>query len=958
MAIELTRRRFLEVSAAAAAAFSLSSTLGAARAAAAPGTRAIFDSAPASTWSDAFLSGNGRYGVMVNGDPLAETVIFNDHKFLQPNGSYGTVTPVVSGELAQTRADLLAGNYSTAQTEFADDWTLEWTQPFHPGYQMSLTVPSDGPVSGYSRTLNFETGEITVAWTDSRGAWTRRTFVSRADNVIVQQLTAPSNGTLSVTVELSAALAGAPSTLVVTNNVYTSGGDYFLNLRAQYDSSASDPGYEGVTWAVPTGGTTAISGSTLTVTGATSLLLLTRTDRYATSTWNTTALQAELTALSTTYTTLLNRHTAIHQPIYDRVTIDLNGGAADRALSTTALIAKQIANPGTLNPALLEKMFDAGRYHFLSSSGYMPPRLTGLWLGEWGAAWSDDFTTDANINLQMAGGSIGNMSELVISYNNMILGEIAQWQTNATNIYGANGILAGTRTDGSYGYQLHFDTGFPGQMWTGGADWLLYPIYEYCLVNGDTSYLEGTLWPWLYQLALFYQSFLSETDSNGNYVFVPSFSPENAPANTGVDASINATMDIAAGKHALQTAIAVANLLGVQQAAAAQWSALLDRLPPYLINSDGALQEWSWPTLTDQYAHRHVSHLYPVWPLHEITPDTGAALSVAAETALLKRSNPDQAAHGYLHRALAHSRLKDGSNAAAMLLDLLPNNYVFRSLMTSHYPDLNTYNADTAHTLPAVLIEMLVDSQPGSAVGAPGGTIELLPALPATLPQGAITGVRTRNQVTVTSMAWNLPALTVTATLTSDITQSITLINRRGIAAITSGATVSASTLGSFARVLALKAGAATQVAITLPATACCQLINRNSGLALDITGASTANGTAAIQWPTNGNANQIWQLVPNPDGSFKLINQNSGNVLDNPGSSTTDGTQMDQWSDTSSSNQWWNLVEAEVGYYHLVNDRNGLYLDVSGASLAEGAAVIQWPSDGGLNQQWQIVSV
>jgi alpha-galactosidase len=135
------------------------------------------------------------------------------------------------------------------------------------------------------------------------------------------------------------------------------------------------------------------------------------------------------------------------------------------------------------------------------------------------------------------------------------------------------------------------------------------------------------------------------------------------------------------------------------------------------------------------------------------------------------------------------------------------------------------------------------------------------------------------------------------------------------------------------------------------------KLVNRNSGLVLDISGGSTANGGQAIQWPYSGGANQQWQEVP-VNGGYKLVNRNSGLVLDDPGGSKSNGTQLDQWADTNGSNQWWNLLSAGNGYYYLVNQSSGLYADVSGASTTQGAAVIQWPSDGGTNQQWQLVAV
>lgn len=135
------------------------------------------------------------------------------------------------------------------------------------------------------------------------------------------------------------------------------------------------------------------------------------------------------------------------------------------------------------------------------------------------------------------------------------------------------------------------------------------------------------------------------------------------------------------------------------------------------------------------------------------------------------------------------------------------------------------------------------------------------------------------------------------------------------------------------------------------------EIVNRNSGELLDISGASKSNGGLADQWPNNGGANQRWTFT-SINGGYKIVNVNSGLVLDNPGGSTTEGTQLDQWNDTNGSNQWWNLNSAGGGYYYLVNQKSGFDADISGASTTQGAEVIQWPSNSGSNQQWQIIAV
>jgi alpha-L-fucosidase 2 len=772
--------------------------------------------------------------------------------------------------------------------------------------------------------------------------------------VIVHELTPAPGRTIDATLSVNTALDGTPGSVGFTTRATVSTGSGYLNLRGTYPSGQGAFGYEGVTRVVPTGGTVSAAGATIVVSGASRLLLLTKLDRYETpNAWNSQPLHAALAAVDTDYTALLARHTAIHTAWYDRSRLDLNVSAADRALPIGQLIARQNNNQSVIDIALLERLYDSGRYLFISSSGILPPRLTGIWTGTWTGAWADDFTTDANINLQVAGGNILDTPEAMQGYFTLILGQLAQWRTNARNLYGARGFLAPSRTDGEYGHMLHFDAGFPGQTWTGGADWLLYPLVEYWEVTGDQAFLRDKLGPALMELALFYEDFLTRTDSSGKVVFVPSFSMENAPGNTGVLLSVNATGDIMAGKHALQAAISAANTLGVEQGSGQgvqRWTALLAKLPAYRINGDNALAEWSWPSLNDNYNHRHVQHLYGAWPLHEINPETRPDLIAPALRALELRGDENLSAHGSLHRALAAARLKDGGKVYTNLRKIIGNTMIFRSLMTSHNPNLQTYNADAAHAIPGVLAEALLYSRPG--------VLEILPALPGQLAKGSITGVRARGRIQVHSLGWDLSARTATLSVTSAIDQDVTLISRRGMTSVTTSAPVTTSPLGVNARVVSLTANQRTDITVSFAQpqqSGYVRLVNRRSGKVLDVTGNGTADGVKVVQWTWSGGANQQWQRLSNPDGSVRLVNRNSGRLLDSP-SGAGQGTQLDQQQDTGSDNQWWKLADTGDGYYRLVNVRTGLCADVDGGSANDGARVIAWAANTGTNQQWQIV--
>ncbi|MCL8017232.1 glycoside hydrolase N-terminal domain-containing protein [Streptomyces sp. AS02] len=778
--------------------------------------RGIHDTSPATTWQDGFLTGNGEYGAVFHGTPELEKVIFNHHRLVLPNGTRAMTPPVLADRLEAVRDKALAGDYAGASGDLAAGWSLQWTQSYHPAYELHIaTARGAAQAEDYRRATDFRTGEVTSKWTHQHGDWTRRGFASRADRVLVHELAPAADQSLDLTLRVHTALDGLPDDIRFTTRCQVADGEGHVNVRGVYPQGLGAYGYEGVTRVVAYGPDAAVraEGTSLVVTGASRVLLLTKLDRYESATaWDSEPLRAELAALTPDYMALLARHTALHTELYDRSRLDLRIPEQDRALPVGQLIARQNADRSTLDLALLERLYDSGRYLLISSSGILPPRLTGLWTGSWSEAWAGDFTTDANVNLQVAGTTILDLAELLRGYTDLVLGQLDHWRTNARNLYGARGFLAPSRTDGEHGHMLHFDgEPFPGHTWTGGADWLLYPLLEYYEVTGDEKFLRESLAPVLMELALFYEDFLTRTDADGKVVFVPSFSMENTPANTGVHLSVNATGDIMAGRHALRAAVEAANALGVEQGAGEgveRWTVLLERLPDYRINADGALAEWSWPDLADRYDHRHVHHLYGAWPLHEITPEDTPDLIAPALRALELRGDENTSAHGSLHRALAAARLKDGDKVYANLLKILGSNMFFRSLMTSHNPELHIYNADAAHALPAVLAEALLYTRPGM--------LDLLPALPDRITRGTLTGLRARGRIRVHRLSWDLTEGTVGLSVTSETDQEVTLVSRRGLASVTTRARVGPSPLGAHAVGVSLSADDTIEIAVTL----------------------------------------------------------------------------------------------------------------------------------------------
>ena len=767
-------------------------------------------------WANGFFAGNGKMGVIVFGNPLEETVIYNDRKFFMAASRERSFNQVSAENLKKIRDYCVAENWKAANdlANAVHGWQDGGEGNKHPGFEMLISIDKDGEIANYLRECDFRTGEIMVKWTDNRGDWERKTFVSRKDNVIVQYLTAPSNGKLNCSILLG---TNASMNLTGTTTINNSDVD-FLNLRVKYAANTNGAGYEGVS-RIATDGEKTMNGDKLVITNATYVTLLTRTERYygdCETEWNKKTLQADLNLLQTGYEQLLAGQKETHQAIFDRVNLDLGASAADRALTNEALLAKQKTET-TAVLALWERIFDSGRYLYLSSSSdYAAPDLLGIWTGDSNVGWSGYYHLDANVNLQIASGNIGNMPEAMEGYFTLIERLSDGFKTNATKLLGTRGMLGGGNTAGLNGLISALSYYYPYQYVTGEMGWLLYPFWEHYLITGDKEFLKNRLFPLMKEMGPFYEDFLVEKDANGKYIFAGSISPESQPSGLSFSLINNSTFDIAGAKFSLENLIELCNMFNEEQGpgeGVERWTAILEALPPYLINNDGAISEWSWPSLqnSDGYGHRHSSHLLPVWPLNEISKEKTPELYTAAKIALNKKDGHsyEGAGHGILHAALNAANLNDAQSVNGKILRLLKEDFYFPSLATAHYKDFNVFCTDVCNSLPAIMMEMLVNSK--------DNVIELLPAIPHSLITGSISGLKTRNRATIENLEWNLDTRTIKCSIISDIDQDITLIQRRGIVSISGNGAINPSAeLGNDGRVISFKAGEKVEITMVV----------------------------------------------------------------------------------------------------------------------------------------------
>jgi hypothetical protein len=423
-----------------------------------------------------------------------------------------------------------------------------------------------------------------------------------------------------------------------------------------------------------------------------------------------------------------------------------------------------VENP---SPALLEKLFDAGRYAVLSSSGGVFPNLQGIWNGTWGPPWSADFTLNGNVQCVLAADLSGNLAECLLPFFDFLEEHLPESRDNARRLYGCRGIHVASRAS-THGHNNHFDATWPMTFWTAGAAWASQFYHDYAIYTGDHEFLAKRAVPYMKEAALFYEDFLIE-GADGKYLFSPSYSPENNPANNPSQACINATMDVAAARELFTNLIADCRQLGIETEGVSRWQAMLAKLPDHKINADGAVGEWATPLLEDNYGHRHVSHLYPLYAglPARIAADDGLrqAFRVALEKRMevRRRDNGGVMAFGLVQMGLAAASLRD-ADMARETVDWLANKYWNTNLVSTHNPK-ELFNTDICGGLPAVLLAMLVDSGPGR--------IDLLPALPEQWPAGKVEGARCRGNIEVRTLQWTPERVDVA--LVSGADQTVTV---------------------------------------------------------------------------------------------------------------------------------------------------------------------------------------